>query len=100
MTTEQSNTINEFKAALESQIKKYLSWGSSRSLDVIYFEEGENIFLLAIVPDGVSNDFAGMYIAKHYFRIEADGKYQEITSNIYQEKRDLAKKIISLNPNA
>lgn len=100
MTTEQLNTINEFKSALETQIKKYLTWGSSRCLDVIYFEERENIFLLAIVPDGISDDNAGMYVANHYFRIEQDGRYHEITFNSFQEKRGVAKKVISFNPNA
>jgi hypothetical protein len=100
MTNEQLKTVNEFRAALDTQIINYLTWGSSRCLNVIYFEDGDNVFLQAVVPNGISNDDAGMFVARHNFRIEKDGNYFEITSANYQATKKLAKEVISSNPNA
>jgi hypothetical protein len=100
MTNEQLKTVNEYRAALDTQIINYLTWGSSRCLNVIYFEDGDNVFLQTVVPDEISNDDAGIFIAGHYFRIEKDGNYFEITSASHQAKRELAKEVIRFNPNA
>lgn len=100
MTTEQLKTVNEFRTVLDNNIINNLTFGSHRCLNVIYFEEGENILLQAIVPNELSNDYAGMSVATHYFRIEEDGRYFEITSALYQAKKEFAKEIIKCNPNA
>jgi hypothetical protein len=100
MTSEQLKIVNDAKSGLDHQIKKYINWDSPRFLNVIYFEAEESVFLLAVVPDGISNDDAGMFVAMHYFRIEKDGKFYEITFDSYHEKRNLAKEVIRVNPNA
>jgi len=100
MTNEQQITVHEFNAKLETQIIDYLSWGSKRCLNVIYYELDEIVYLLAVVPDDVSNDGAGIHLHKNYFRIEKDGKCDYLHPDVFQEKRNLATEIFRTNKDA
>ncbi len=100
MTNEQQITVDEFNARLETQIIDYLSWGSRRCLNVIYYELEEIVYLLAVVPDDVSNDGAGIHRHIEYFRIEKDGKCEYVHPTVFHEKRNLAIEIFRTNKDA
>lgn len=100
MTNEQQIKVDEFNARLETQIIDYLSWGIRRCLNVIYYELKEIVYLLAVGPDDVSNDGAGIHRHLEYFQIEKDGKCEYIQPIIFQEKRNLATEIFRTNKDA
>jgi hypothetical protein len=100
MTSFQETILNEFKEGLKKQISQYAIWGANELLSVVYFDFEEDIYLIATVPDGISNDDAGMYVRSHYFRISSDGELHNILKESYFDKKTYANEIIRINPNA
>ena len=78
LSSHQLATINSFKEGLKKQISQYATWGANEILSVVYFAIEEDIYLGATVPDGISNDDAGMYSKSFYFRISTDGELHNI----------------------
>ena len=99
MTPQQEQTVKEFIDLMHSQIKKYFEWRSEGQLNVIYFKEADFVYLQSIVPNGISNDYAGMYVARNYFKIDSKGTCFVIPDQVFQEKRELATEVIRVNPN-
>ena len=99
LSSHQLATINGFKEELKKQIFRFASWGANEMLSVVYFAIEEDIYLSATVPDGISNDDAGMYSKSFYFRISTDGELHNILKERYFEKKNYANEIIRVNPN-
>lgn len=98
LTIEQQAKIDEFKEALKFQIGEYSTWGAQRCLNVIYFQHEGIIHLKAIVPDGISNDNAGMYVERHYFKILQNGELRNIREDDFNSKREISEEVIVCNP--
>ena len=100
LTKLQEETINDFKIGLKRSISQYLTWGASEMLEVIYFKVDEDVYLKAIIPDGISSDNAGMFIRSLYFRISQDGINNDILSTRFYEKMKEASGIVKIDPYA
>jgi hypothetical protein len=98
LTIGQQTKIDEFKEALKSQISEYSTWGGQRHLNVIYFQHEGIIHLKAIVPNGISNDNAGMYVEQYYFKILENGELKNSQEHEFNSKREITDEVIICNP--